>query len=275
MKYRLEIPMNNSSRATKNGKSVKLIGNCTRTYSLVTNREGARITGFSTDKTGDTEREKFEKELSLSDGALKPYSTYWDNFIIRVPSSGVTLDDSNTLDRLKVKILQSDPGVAKSTIDFDANPNKYLFILRSEKVEASSKNIKREVQGKAYKLYMGMSTNDKKNALLIYGKSPYIVDNMEPDIIDSELGDEMDNNFKRFIEIVSDNKFSLKSKIIKYINANVIVRGSSKQTYEQDLYFNSESIGNGLDEAAVFISDSKNAKIATAMETQYKLVNKQ
>lgn len=274
MKYRLEIPVIKSKILTKKGKPVTIIGDCKQTYTLSTTIDGARRTGFENDSKGDKEREKFEKDLSLQEGSLKQYSPYWDNFFIHVPSSGVILDDSNLLDSLKIKVLLADTSVAKSMSEYENAPHKYLFILRSEQLEAANKNNKREIIGKAYAILNKMSMDEKRNLLMIYGKSSQMVDAMSPETVESSVGDAMEDNYGKFIELAGDDKLKIKSLIIRYINKGIITKHNYKGTYDQDLYFETEKLGYGLEETALFLLDTKNAKIKTAIEAQYKLAIK-
>lgn len=274
MKYRLEIPVINSKILTKNGKPVTIIGNSVNTYTLSTGRDGARKTGFTADEKGDKEREKFERELSLQEGSLRQYSPYWDDFFIHIPSKGVMLDDSNASDRLKIKVLLSDNEVAKSMNEYKDAPHKYLFILRSEELEASNKNSKRELIGKAYAILNKMSMDEKRNVLLIYGKNTSIVDAMSPETVEASVGDVMEENYDKFIKLAGDSKLKLKSLVIRYINKGIITRGTHKATVDQDLYYESERLGFGLEEVVTFLLDTKNAKIKASIEAQYKLTIK-
>ena len=132
------------------------------------------------------------------------------------------------------------------------------------------KNKKRELRSKAYQLYTAMSLAEKRNALLLYNKGVSIIEAMSPSSIDAELGDEMDNDYSKFIKIAQDPKIKIKAEIINYINKNIIQRGTNKSTYDQELYFNNELIGVSLEEAAAYLLSTKNSKILEAIVKRFK-----
>lgn len=271
MKYKLELPLKENKILTKNGKKVAIIGDCTITYSLSSSMDGSRITGFDSTEASVKERIKLENELFLKEGSLLPYSTYWDTFFIHVPARGVILDDSNPLDRLKLKVLGVDKKVAKSIQEYESNPTKFLFILKSTQLESVNRNKRRELVGKAYGILNKLSANDKLDVLMLYGKTGAIVNNMSPEVVEASLGDLMEENYEKFIMIAGDSKLKVKSLIIKYIEKGIITKGNRQSTYDQDLYYEGERIGFGLDEAVVWLLDSKNAQTRQAIDAQLKL----
>ncbi|MFA5396455.1 MAG: hypothetical protein WC346_10655 [Methanogenium sp.] len=269
MKYKLDTKPELSNIITKNGKKVDHMGKCGTTYTLSFGRLGYN-TGIENTEEGEKERMAFEKALSLAPGTLNAYSDYWKNFYIHIPVSGLNLDDENPLDALYLKILKADKEVAQSTEEYKDAPNKFLFILRSIDIESKLNNDKRELKIKAYALYSAMSLDEKRNALLMFNRPYSMIESMSALAIESDLGDEMDNNYKKFINIASDKKLKVKAEIIFYINKNIIQKGSSKFTYDQELYFNGELIGSTLEEAAVFLTSSKNSKVIEAIRNRSK-----
>jgi len=272
MNYKLEIPPVIGGPIRKNGKQMKSFGNCNSTYSLCMGKSGSLNTSFDHTDESVKEREQFEKELQLNQGQLKANSSWWDLFKIDVPDQGLSLDDNQPLDRLRIKILKADKGIANSKIEYAKAPHKYIYILLSEQIEASTQNKRRDLIGTAYGIFNTLSENDMKDALSLYGKSLTILQNMVPDTIKKELGDKMEENPAVFINLLNDEIYKSKATVIRYVNAGVLQKGSAKPTFDQELLYEGNSLGLTLEQVARFILDKKNSKIKQAIETQYKTV---
>lgn len=270
MKYKLEAAQAVGGPVRKNGKPLNRFGNCFSVYSPVVGRNGSLITGFDHTEESKKVREKLEDELQLNRDDLKASSKYWNNFKITIPDSGVYLDDTSPLDKLKITVLKADPGVANSKTIYSNAPQSYLFLLTSEQIEAETKNTKRTLMRKAWGIYEGLTLNDKKDLLLLYGKGQGLLSNMTDAIVERELEDKIEENYSTFINLASDEKYKSKATIIKYVNKGVLTRGTAKKSYDQELLYNGESLGLTLNEVADFLLAKKNDKIRKAIELQYK-----
>lgn len=276
MRYRLVLPTNKESRVVKNNKPIHILGGCSRTYVPLMNKGGSINTGMDvTDANSEKKRINLEQKLSLSPGTLLPYNDYWNNFYIKVPSEGVSLDTSNPLHELYVIVLKADKKIAKSLKEYETNPTGFDFILRSEELEAEVNNTRRDIVKKAYVLYDKMSLNDKKDMLLLYNESLRAINTWTDIMIESALGDKMESDFNKFISLSNDNDRKIKANIIKYVQFGVLNRGTSKSTADQPLYFAGELLGNDLTEVVQYFMDTKkNGKVRAAIEDSYKEIIK-
>lgn len=214
--------------------------------------------------TGLTPKESaaYEKDLNLEPGDLSPNGKFWDDFVIIIPEEGLEIDtDAGTLEMIKYKALSVDPTVVES-IEKSKTISNAEYLMINEKDIAKEKNNKRDVVVKAYARFATMTQTEIRDALYMLGKpGDRHNEDTDPEVCQDRLGEIIEENPKKFIDVVGDESFKDKVWIKKLIKAGVITKHGVGKGDNQPLYFQDIFLGNGLDEAVVFINAKDNQKI--------------
>lgn len=221
-------------------------------------------TGF---KTGLTSNEEihFEKELGLKPGELGKHSKWWGEiFNIEYPirlnntkTNEIILD--NPINILKYKVLLASSKIANSEIE--KNPNCEFFIAdeeaRAEK-EVETFNFKFE----AFKLILGLSPEDKRGSLRLFGKSG--IDTMSETMMNSQLGSEMEKDPKKFIDTLTDKSLKTKMLIEELLEKSLLKRKGNYYLHGDD------TIANSTEECVDFFDNPKNSSVRLILVNRLK-----
>ena len=214
---------------------------------------GHPVTGLT-----PTEEKKFEKELGLPAGTLGKNSNYWNNFMIVVDLEGVRLDDEVTEDQLKIKFLEAQSLVAKGSKELKIN-SKAEYVLFSEKEEKEEKNKVRRARNKVLALVAGMSLEERKGMVYMFGHNPT---SMDEDSIEDFVYEKAEEDPKVFSLIAEDPAKDMKVFIHKLVKKGILaVKGGAYLS-------NDENIGYGVDSVAIMLKDKKNQELRIALEKQ-------
>lgn len=243
---------NFGARSQKTGKLLPTYQDCTETWKPgISARTGSLVTGLTKD-----EEDFFEEELGLEEGTLKKSSRYWDNFKIKVPSEGITLDLSDAMSYLKYKLLTADKMVANSNADLKANPYcEYIMIRESEKAENESSERRIKIQ--SYGILDRLTAQDYQDIYLI--KNGASAEDVDLSIVKNDVEKYAENSPKQFVSLFTDKDFSDKVTITKFIQKKIITK--TGRGLNSPLYFNDVFLGNNVEECMNFLKQSENNSI--------------
>lgn len=221
-------------------------------------------------KTGLSEEDEkeFETLLGLEKGTLKKSSAYWTTYRISIPEDGLTLNTDNPKDALAYKVMSADPTIAKSLTEVRTNA-KAEYVMTTESAEAAVKNTKRNEKAKAYAAFAKLTQAETLDALYMFGKDP---SSMDFEIAQDRLGEIVDENPSKFLDVVGDKQFKDKVFFMKLIRAGVVRKHGTGTGTNMPLYFEDIMLGSGLEEAIVFFKDKENQQIALGIKKAYEAI---
>jgi len=264
---KVERTINWGAKDPKTGKIKSLYDNCKDVIIPgLDKKTGVLRTGL----TSETET-AFEKSLGLEEGSLSKSSSYWDSYKIEIPEDGLTLNTQNVKDALDYAVLKADPTVAGSFAEMKTSAVAQ-YVMTTENAEAQVKNNKRNEIAKAYAAFAKLSQAGTVDALYMFGKDPSTLDF---EVAQNRLGELLDENPRKFLEIVGDKQFKDKVYLMKLIKAGVVKKHGTGIGTNMPLYFEDIMLGTGLEEAIAFIKDKENQQIAIGMKKTYEAIIKQ
>lgn len=212
--------------------------------------------------TGLTQEDEsyFEDKLRMQPGTLSPKSDYWITFHIPVGEDGLILNTENPEHELYVKFLKADMLVANGYSDRKSTAE---FVLSCDDEEAKVSNESRKHKKEAYKIFSTLTPNDMRGILLMLGKP---AQDVSDDIVEDQLGSEMEANFEKFVSIAGDEKLKYKVFLTKAVNYG-LVRRDGKSNFA-DFYYKEVFLGKGIKEAADFIIAKANAAVYTGIKKE-------
>ena len=187
------------------------------------------------------------------------YSTRQAQVIL--PANTVILDDINPLDFVKYKFIQQSRFVAKNMKEWqEGNYPEATHVIYSEEEDLDVKASKVQIKRKAFSLVNDMSNKQKERIIAILSdklKNFRSVKGKDINFLDVEIDKLIDDNAKLFVETVEENKDILiaKALILEAINEGILSKEGS------GIYFMSDLIGHGLDEAVDYINNPMNQSL--------------
>ena len=234
-------------------------------YSNTTVRIGPSLSAGTGDRyTGLTKAEETELEeaLRMAPGTLSPKSDYWITFHVPVPAEGLRLDTEEPEHNLYVKFLKKNSLVADGVNNLSRNAEAE-FLLSSDIENAVVHNEGRKWKKEAYSLFAKLTPADMRGLLLIMGKpSQSTLD----EVVEDQLGSEMEADYKKFVELVSDEKLKYKIFVTKAVGLGIITR--STRSNSADFYFKEVFLGHGLSEAVDFLTLKTNIEVYTGIKKE-------
>lgn len=209
--------------------------------SLIVNRNRS---GYETGLTVEEEQD-LEKKLALPTGTLGRYSKFWEDFVIYIPSTGITLDLEFPKDLLDYKVMMASPRIANSEEDIENNPSaEYVLIDESQKAKVENKKVK--LQKKAMLKFGKMSIQEMKSVLKLKGIKP---DNSSDEMVENAIAEFVHDAPDEFIEIVEMPNFELRVFVTDLLNAKILMR-KGPQVYYGSI---DNIIGNTFEEAVEYL----------------------
>ena len=146
-------------------------------------RSGSIYTGLTSE-----DEKYFEKALGYQEGELARSSNFWSNFVVRIGSQPVLLDDQYPRQAMIIKFLTNHKRVATSLDKLDAGKD-YLLINRE--AEAIQQNKINKVRRDALKEFDKLSLDQMRKCLRIFGVKS---DTMSNELLESTLFNLIDKN---------------------------------------------------------------------------------
>lgn len=162
---------------------------------------------------------------------LSATSDYWHNYTVVMTPKGLTLDLENDLHKLMYKFLQGHYRIAKSLSDPNIGIKDYYIV--DENLEASVINTKASFKRKANQLFDKLSTENKKDILMLYPGFTNM-DTVSAEIVDARLYQKLEEDPARFINLAEDKKRDLKIMLKELISADILRKNKTSYYYGQD-----------------------------------------
>ena len=278
MELELRLSPNKNWGLKRNGKVVSSYYNSGVTFQVGLGPNGNYHTGLEGDEEKDILRKTLEKDLIYKEGTLSSANeSFWANFNIRIDAEEgddddgpcKILDDSVALDRLKIAVLKADPTVANSKEEVS---RKHDFYLTTKNAEAKAANKTRSIMAQTFIKEASLSADEVVSVLAFY---KITADAAEPERTREKLSEQIDINPEKFLALVEDKDFELKTLIVKCINCGVIEKqGSGRAGYNVPLYFGDNLLGKGISEAAELLSKQENKNILDGVKKLYNIEKK-
>jgi len=213
----------------------------------------------------EVEQRYLEKLLAIKEDGLSIHKTtdnFWDDINIMLCKEGTVMDLSDPYDYINYKVLLTYTDLISPSITETLNKRTYKF----EIVTANDENLKLQkhidYKRKAYKLLEEIESSREQLAgiLRIMTGKPVSTESNHDWLI-TQVGKEIDSDAKRFVEILEDDDYQIKLLIEKAIDEKKIYkeRGLYKTSDGLELCYEGQIAT--LDNAVMFLKDSKNQDI--------------
>ncbi len=185
-----------------------------------------------------------------------PNSEFWRDYIFVMRGSSTDIDDSKPDNKLALKVLAADSRVISSDED-RAKKSKAEYILENVD-EISTKNVeRRNTKVEAFTLFAKMSEEDLKEAILMYNKNPRDLTSLR---IKEIVGNELEANPKKFLDIVTDKHYRDKVFINDLIQERLIKLSGTGFVYD------GEMIAHDKGAMLQFVKDPRNTNVIISMK---------
>jgi hypothetical protein len=232
-------------RKTSPWSKFEIYDNCKQIIGTYYTRRGTLYTGLE-----DNITEKLELEEKLKED-LDSASAFWKTFnVVLTSNTDVVLQDiiHDPWDRLKYLFLKGHKNVQNGPRDKKPNSE---YILISEEDSAKVINTEAKVKVKAFKEFGGMTPDEMRKALRLFGYSAKDVSN---EVVESTLYQLIEDSPAKFIELWIDNKDKEYQYLIEEAVSSNILR-KNKTTYK----YGTDVVGNTLEEAIDYLKNPANS----------------
>ena len=215
-------------------------------------RSGSIYTGLTSE-----DEKYFEKALGYQEGELARSSNFWSNFVVRIGSQPVLLDDQYPRQAMIIKFLTNHKRVATSLDKLDAGKD-YLLINRE--AEAIQQNKINKVRRDALKEFDKLSLDQMRKCLRIFGVKS---DTMSNELLESTLLNLIDKNPQKFFTIWVNNK----TKETQYLIEEAIAKGIIRKDHTQ-YYYGTEMLADSLEDCIAYLDSKKNQDLKLSILNQ-------
>lgn len=221
-------------------------------------KNGNTATGLTEDITSRDAKGKIQKSsgtrvalenlLDLPDGTLKPTSSYWASYSLKVGADPVPLNLLDDMDLLHYLVCSAQSNVAIGIEGSESN-SKAEYVLYSAEQEAKIKVKGRKSLKDAYRVSDKLDTETKLNVLAVYG---IVADASSPNTIENKLDEQLEADPALFLKIVQDDYLVHHSLLIKCLDKGILHMDKGAILHQEVI------IGHDKDSAAkVVAGDSK------------------
>lgn len=247
MKYRLKIAKRDAWAGV-----VKHAG-CATTLVPTISKNGYPKVGLTKDELVELER-----EMGMHNEGLALNSTYWTDYAkVMVPDVGeVELDDEIPEQRIIIAFLKEKPNVAQGLEQLAKLPDAE-FVLYSKDEEDKKRVTANNIKAEAYKHYYQMAINEKRDMLFLYGVNSDLLNN---DAVESQLFDQLDMNYRQFLEKARDKQLNSKVFVSKLERSGILTKKGTAYYHEEVL------IGSNMEDTIHYIESSKNSGLKASLE---------
>lgn len=219
-----------------------------------------KIGGYA---TGLTEEEalKYGKKLGVDLSNVfnqDEAHPFWGSKMGRIKLDNVTtiLDDTKSLEFVKVKVLKASKYVANSLKEWESGDfPEATHVIFDEGEEVAVKARKAQKRKKAVQLSIELSLKEQANVVQILTGKP--MSKVDQEFIDVEVADLIDNNLEEFLRVASMDKSEMfiRAVIHEAIYRNVLIKEGPS------IYYMSDKIGYDFEEAVKWLSNPQNQNI--------------
>lgn len=149
---------------------------------------------------------EFEEECGFTPGYLKS-EDFLTGYKIVIPQKGKWLMLDEPRHKLEHMVLCMLPNVAKNSTEvprISVSSNEAIFVMTNSQDEARLKNSKTQTKIKAFKKFNEMGPDEMKDVLIFLGKNAYT---MSAEVVETMVGEEIELNPARFIQMVESDNF--------------------------------------------------------------------
>lgn len=231
---------------------VEFYPNCNHTLRPYMTRKQTKYTGFGKEYKNLEDRERLESELGVD---LRPGSSFWKTFFIKVGSEVVYIDTDNPMDEIKYHFLKNHYKVKTS---ITANKPGAVFYLDNIEETANVVNERNRIKRAAYKEFDKMKGEDMRKALRLYGdgRSTGVSDA----VAEERLIQRIEQNPQHFLDIWVNNKNRATEFLIKEaVSSNVVTKNKNIYSYGTVI------LGKTLQEAIIYLDNAENNDIKAAI----------
>lgn len=214
----------------------------------------------------DELQEFLEKKINYPAGTLSKNSTFWNTYSVDIRGYELKLDLMVPEDLLKYYVLKSCTKQVSGSLE-EYNLRSTPLCIIEATAEAKSINKVRKVKATALSKFGEMSPAEKINYLIATGRK---VDNVDPEIIDKNVGDDAELTPEYFISIVDNPDLSA----IIFINRCLQFGILRKQG--PSIFHESNFIGVDITAAIIFLFKTpENGELLAMLKAQLeqKIVN--
>jgi len=215
--------------------------------------KGRLIITNSVDKYGHYIEFISEKTFNDCVKVYNPKQEYRDflkDYSCRLESAVLTLDLSIVHDRITYEFLKTQPCIALNKAS--VNSALHLFYIEDEIVNAKAKGVDMNHKLKAYSIINGMTTDDKRGMLRLYGMIP---DSLTEELLNGALITHADNDSKKFLTIWEDSNRDYKILIATLVAKRILRRNGASYFYEEML------VGHDLELTVEFLKAPVNTEL--------------
>lgn len=215
-------------------------------------RSGSIYTGLTPE-----DEKHYEKVLGLPEGELAKNSQYWNNFVVKIGSRPLLLDDQFPRQEMIIKFLTGHKRVATS-LDKLTGSKDYLLINRE--AEAIEQNKINKQRRDAIKEFDKLSLDQMRKCLRLFGMKS---DNLSNELVESTLFNLVDKNPKKFFDIWVNNK----SKETEFLLESAIAKGVIRKD-KTHYYYGSELFADSKQDAIAYLDAKKNQDLKLSIINQ-------
>lgn len=210
-----------------------------------------------------------ERMLDMKEGSLKQSSAYWLAFNIRLGSDPEQLDLQDPHQLLKYLFASAQSIVADGFKQIQED-SRIEYVLYSEEQEAAVRVSERRTLRDAYVLADKLDITTKANVLNVYG---IIVDGSDVNTIEDKIGEKIEEDPIKFLDLVKDEDLVYKSLVTKCLDKGILVMKNGAVVHGE------VNVGYDKDSAAKAISKNNTleailkAKLSGDMDLISKALN--
>jgi len=209
------------------------------------------------------DEQELEDLLRMAPGTLSPKSPFWDDFHVPIGKGGLALDtEENDEHALWVKFLKADKLVALGVDGIKAKPNAE-YVLSSENEDAKVSNENRKYKKQAYTILSGLTPAGMRDILTLLGKPSQ---STSDDVVENQLGLEMEADYKKYVSIAGDEKLKWKVLINNAVSYGVIRREG--RNVHGEYFFQEVFLGKGVDAVVEFLTAKSNVAVYTGIKKE-------
>ncbi len=220
----------------------------------------------------DEEQTFFENKLSVPKGTLSTYdrdNKFWNEFLVRIPDDGLTLNLANVTDFLTYRVLLANSNLIAPTWSERNDNGAFKFAIVEQGFEDVEINTKKDRQKKAYIAFGKIEDSADKmiDVLNVLGKKIKNKSSVSMDFLKAEINRIIDNpqTIESFITILEDTDFEFRVLIDKALNAKSIYK-MGKNGFR--LPKGEESIADDTREMIDWLKDPKNSVKVETIKAQ-------
>lgn len=217
-------------------------------------RSGSRYTGLTAEEATD-----LEKKLGLAEGMLRPDSSYWDTFAVKIGKREVIIDTDRPEGELQYKFLKKHKRVADGINKVSPSTD---YVLIDKEAEAEVANKANKVKRDAYRALDKMTLEEMRKCLRLFGIK---ADTMSNELIEARLTENIERDPAKFIRIWVENPNKEINFIIEEALSKNIIR-KNRAAY----YFGTDLIGNGIEDVIAYLKDKKNQDLYLSIVSEIK-----